>query len=96
MLVEIDAEIARVQAGKVTADELKRCQIRLKAARRMGLQTNAARAMHAGLNTLYGQPADDAKVYDERIDGVTIADLQAFAQKRFTRAQRTQLVVRPA
>jgi len=96
VLVEIDAEIARVQAGEVTAEELKRCQIRLKAARRMGLQTNAARAMHAGLNTLYGQPADDAKLYDERIDGVTIADLQAFARARFQKSARTQLVVRPA
>ena len=96
VLREIDAEIARVQAGEATPEELQRCQIRLKAARRMGLQTNAARAMHAGLNALYGQPADDAKFYDEQIDGVTIADLQAFAQKRFTRAQRTQLVVRPA
>ncbi|HTJ77899.1 MAG TPA: pitrilysin family protein [Rariglobus sp.] len=95
VLREIDAEIVRVQAGDVTADELKRCQIRLKAARRMGLQTNAARAMHAGLNALYGQPADDAKFYDGQIDGVSIADLQVFAQKRFTREQRTQLVVKP-
>jgi zinc protease len=62
----------------------------------MGLQTNASRAMHAGLNALYGQPVDDAKLYDKRIDKVSIADLQAFAQKRFTRTQRTQLVVRPA
>jgi len=96
VLAEIDAEIARVQAGGVTADELIRCQVRLKAARRMGLQTNAARAMHAGLNALYGQPADDTKLYDKRIDEVSVIDLQAFAQKRFTRGQRVQLVVRPS
>jgi zinc protease len=95
VLVEIDAEIARVQAGAVTPTELLRCQTRLKAGRRMGLQTNGARAMHAGLNTLYGLPADDAATYDALIDAVTIGHLQAFAQKHFTRSQRTQLVVGP-
>ncbi|MFA6959761.1 MAG: pitrilysin family protein [Opitutaceae bacterium] len=95
VLVEIDAEIARVQAGKVGATELVRCQTRLKAGRRMGLQTNGARAMHAGLNTLYGLPADDAATYDALIDAVTIADLQAFARRHFQRKHRTQLVVRP-
>ncbi|MDF3057866.1 MAG: peptidase [Rariglobus sp.] len=95
VLTEIDAEIARVQAGGVTAGELLRCQTRLKAGRRMGLQTNGARAMHAGLNTLYGLPVDDAATYDRHIDGVTVADLQAFAKKRFQRALRTQLVVKP-
>jgi zinc protease len=95
VLIEIDAEIARVQAGQVDATELLRCQTRLKAGRRMGLQTNGARAMHAGLNTLYGLPVDDAATYDAHIDGVTVADLQAFAQKRFQRNLRTQLVVKP-
>ena len=95
VLAEIDAEIARVQAGEVTIEELVRCQTRLKAGRRMGLQTNGARAMHAGLNTLYGLPVDDAATYDAHIDGVTIADLKAFATKRFQRTLRTQLVVKP-
>ena len=95
VLVEINAEIARVQAGEVTAEELVRCQTRLKAGRRMGLQTNGARAMHAGLNTLYGLPVDDAATYDAHIDGVTIADLKGFAKKRFQTTLRTQLVVKP-
>lgn len=96
VLAEIDAEIERVQAGGVEPVELTRCQTRLKAGRRMGLQTNGARAMHAGLNTLYGLPVDDAATYDAHIDAVTIADLQRFAQKRFQKSLRTQLVVRPA
>ncbi|MBW8782147.1 MAG: insulinase family protein [Verrucomicrobia bacterium] len=95
VLTEIDAEIARVQAGEVAMEELQRCQTRLKAGRRMGLQTNGARAMHAGLNLLYGLPVDDEVRYDARIDGVTIPDLQAFARRRFQRTLRTQLVVRP-
>jgi zinc protease len=95
VLTEIDAEIARVQAGAVSETELLRCQTRLKAGRRMGLQTNGARAMHAGLNTLYNLPPDDAASYDARIDAVTIADLQQFARRRFTRDRRTQLVIGP-
>lgn len=95
VLAEIDAEIARVQAGEVEKDELQRCQVRLKAARRMGLQTNASRAMQAGLNALYGLPVNDWQNYDRYIDDVSVAKLQAFARKNFKPGLRTQLVVRP-
>ncbi len=95
VLAEIDAEIARVQAGAVEPAELARCLSRLKAARRQSLQTNSSRAMQAGLNALQGQPINDWKNYDVHVDAVTIADLAAFASRRLTRAQRTQLVVRP-
>ena len=95
VLAEIGAEIARVQGGGVEAAELRRCQTRLKAARRMSLQTNAARAMQAGLNALYGLPINDAKEYEARIDAVTVTDLQRLAQTCFQPARRTQLIVRP-
>lgn len=96
VLAEIEAEIARVQAGDVEPAELGRCQARLKAARRQALQTNSARAMHAGLNVLQGQPLNDWKNYDGRIDGVSVADLAAFARRYFARGRRTQLVVTPS
>ncbi|HYP16380.1 MAG TPA: pitrilysin family protein [Opitutus sp.] len=95
VLAEIDAEIARVAAGGVEPAELARCQARLKAGRRQSLQTNGARAMHAALNALQGQPLNDWKNYDAKIDAVTIADLAAFATRYFRRERRTQLVVRP-
>ena len=95
VLAEIDAEIARVQAGGVEPVEIARCQARLKAGRRQSLQTNGSRAMQAALNALQGQPINDWKNYDGRIDAVTIADLAAFASKYFQPKLRTQLVVRP-
>ncbi len=95
VLAEIDAEIARMQTGAVEAVELARCQTRLKAGRRQSLQTNSSRAMQAGLNALQGQPINDWKNYDQRINAVTIADLAGFANRYFPRAQRTQLIVRP-
>ncbi|PTY06559.1 insulinase family protein [Opitutaceae bacterium EW11] len=95
VLAEIDAEIERVRSGGVEPDELRRAQVRLKAARRMSLQTNASRAMQAGLNALYGLPVNDWKNYDRYIDEVTLGRLQVFAQNYFRKDLRTQLVVTP-
>ncbi len=92
---ELDLEIARVQGGGVTAEELARCQTRLKAGKRMGMQTNSARAMQAALNAVYSLPVNDWRTYDARIDTVTLADTQAFARQYFQPASRVQLVVKP-
>lgn len=95
VLAEFEAEIARVQSGGVTAAELKRCQTRLKAAKRMAMQANGARASQAALNAVYGLPVNDWRNYDAHIDSVALADLRAFAQKYFVLPQRVQLVVKP-
>jgi zinc protease len=95
VVAEIDAEIERVGAGGVEPEEIARCQARLKAGWRQGLQTNAARAFHAGLGALHGRPAGEWRDYDARVDAVTIADLARFARGYFRRGQRTQLIVRP-
>ncbi len=95
VLEEFTLEIDRVKSGGVTAEELRRCQTRLKAAKRMAMQTNAARALQAALNVLYGLPANDWRNYDARIDAVTLADLQAFARTWFDPRREVELVVRP-
>ena len=95
VLAEIGAEIVRVQEGGVGEEELHRCQVRLKAARRMSLQTNAARAMQAGLNALCGLPIEDFKDYDAHIEVVDAAALRRFAQTYLLPARRTQLVIQP-
>jgi zinc protease len=95
VLEEIGAEIARVQSGEVSAEELSRCHVRLKAGRRKALQTNSSRAMQAAVDVLQGRPANHWKQYDSQIDAVTLDDLAAFARRRLLKAKRTQLVVRP-
>ena len=95
VLAEIDAEIERVQKGDIEAAELDRCHTRLKAARRQSLQTNSARAMHAGLNALQGQPINDWKNYDRKVEAIGRDELAAFARKYLQRSLRTQLVVTP-
>ena len=95
VLDEIELEIRRVQDGGITAEELRRCQTRLKAARRMSLQTNGARAMQAALNAVYGLPVNDWKNYDAHIDAVTADALRDFARRHFTPEQRVQFIVKP-
>ncbi len=95
VLREIELEIKRMAAGRVTQAELKRCQTRLYAGRRMSLQSNAAKAMHAALNELYGQPLDDGADFENRIRSVTVRDLARFAKRYLRRRDCTQVVVRP-
>jgi zinc protease len=96
VLAEIGAEISRVREGGVEPEELRRCKVRLKAARRTSLQTNAARAMQAGLNALCGLPVDEWADYDAHVDAVDAATLRRFAQTYLLETRRTQLVVRPS
>ena len=93
VLEEINLEIKRVASGKVQTDELERCKARLKAGRRQGLQTNAAKAFHAGLDVLQGRAADHWKQYDSKIEAVSIEDLARFANKYFNAYKMTQVIV---
>ncbi len=95
VLGEIELEIERVKSGGVSAEELQRCQVRLKAGHRKNLQTNSARAMGAALDVLQGRPSNHASRYDALIDAVTLADLASYARAHFDPQRRTQLVVRP-
>jgi zinc protease len=96
VLAEIEAEIERVRSDGVEEAEWRRCQTRLKAARRQGLQTNSARTLQAALEALQGRPLNEWKLYDARIDAVRREDLGEFARRYFQKPLRTQVVVRPA
>lgn len=95
VLAEFDREIKRVAAGGVGEAELKRCQVRIKAAKRQSMQTNGSRAMQAALNAIFGLPINDWHEFDANIDAVTTTDLAAFAQRRLVPQRRVQLTVTP-
>jgi zinc protease len=95
VIQEIDAEIARVIAGEVEADELARCRTRLKAARPMGRQTIGARAMHAAINQTYGLPLDDDAEHAQKLDAVDAKALAEFAKDFFDVKHQVRLVVKP-
>ena len=96
VLSEIDIEIARISAGEVTEEELSRCRTRLKASRRMGKQTQGARAMHAAIQVTYGLPIEDDAQYAEKLDQTDVCALARFAKKYFTADQKVQLTVGPS
>jgi len=93
VIAELIGEVERVRAGEISDEELARCQSRLKAARRMGLQTNASCSSHAAMNVTYGLPANDGIEYDRKIDSVNKADLARFAERYFKETSRVELVV---
>lgn len=96
VLEEMSVEMERIRSGKVEPDELDRIKIRLKAQRRMSLQSMGARAMQAGLNATYDLAVNDWMNFDAKLDAVTIEDLAAFAATYFKEEQRLELIVRPA
>lgn len=92
VIAEFEMEIARVKSGRISKAEIDRCRTRLKAARRMGLQSNSACAFHAALNALYGLPVNDWQKYDAHIDAVSVADLRRFARTHLTAKKRVRLL----
>lgn len=95
VLKEFEAEVRRVKRGGVTEAEFERCRTRLKAARRMGMQSSSTRAMQAVVNALLNLPVNDWSNYDAKIDGVTRGSLREFARRRFDATRRVQVVVTP-
>ncbi|HVT71894.1 MAG TPA: pitrilysin family protein [Lacunisphaera sp.] len=95
VLAELDLEIERVRQGGVQPAELERCRTRLKAAKRMAMQTNSARASQAALNAVYGIPVNDWRTYAARVDAVSLDALQAFARTYLQADRRVQVVVKP-
>ena len=95
VIEEFNLEVTRVQSGEVSEDELRRCQRRLKAQKRMSLQTIGARATQAALNFTYGKQADEWKQYDNHIEAVTGDDLKRFTNQYFVKERMVNLVVKP-
>jgi zinc protease len=96
VLGEFDAELARLAAGDIGADELARAITRLQASRRMRLQTNAARAGEAAVRTLFELPLETYAQWDARLAAVSVPVLRAFARDYLAATRRQRLVVRPA
>lgn len=95
VLDEMELEVNRIASGNVEQEELDRIKIRLKAQRRMSMQTIGSRAMQAGLNATYDLPVNDWMYFDSKLDAVTVQDLASFAKSYFAESQRLELIVSP-
>lgn len=88
-------EVERLKNGNISDEEIQRCKVRLKAKKRMSLQSPGSRAAQACLDYLYGFPANYWKTYSDRIDQVTKEAVVAFANKYFLDEEAVKLVVMP-
>ena len=95
VLEEMRKEVERIRSGGVEEDELGRIKVRLKAQRRMSLQTIGSRAMQAGLNATYGLPINDWMNFDEKVEQVRNEDLVQFVETFFVEAKRLEMIIRP-
>ncbi|WP_309398805.1 M16 family metallopeptidase [Cerasicoccus maritimus] len=92
---EILAEVERARAGGFTGQEWAACKTRLVVRRAQGQQSPGSRAMHACLNALYGQPVNSWRKYPDRVHNLSLDQLTAFAQERFTTDKRLILKTLP-
>ena len=95
VLQEMANETERLRAGKVGREELERAKIRLKAQRRMSLQTIGARAMQAALNATFNLPINDWMNFDRKVDAVSAPVLTEFVKNYLRKEKRLELIVRP-
>jgi zinc protease len=88
-------EARRLREEGLTQDELDRARVRMKGRMRSSRQSIGSRASQAGLNALYGLPINDWKDYDERLDALTLADVQTCAAKQFQADAGVSLILGP-
>lgn len=94
VVARITAQIERLKAEPITAEELEQAKRMALASEALSNQTNAQLAQRAALDELYGLGYAAADNYAQRINAVTAADVQAVANKYLT--QPTVAIASPA
>ncbi|MGB0371117.1 MAG: M16 family metallopeptidase [Opitutales bacterium] len=82
---EYDAEIARIQDGKISDEEVARAVTQLRAQHQMSMQRPEMRSLQVGISLLYGQPLEHTFRFDERLQKLSPSDLVDYAQKYLQR-----------
>jgi predicted Zn-dependent peptidase len=91
----VRAELARLAADGITADELARCQGQLRGGLVLGLEDSAARMSRIGKGELlYAEPLPSIEELIQRVDAVTLEDVHSLAREIVGR-QATLAVVSP-
>jgi predicted Zn-dependent peptidase len=75
----VGTELKRLRTDPATEEELERAKENVKARIVLGLESSAARMNRLGSSTLFGLPLLEPEELMERIDAVTIPDLEALA-----------------
>jgi predicted Zn-dependent peptidase len=92
----IDAEIARVQTGGVTDEELQKAKTQERSASVGRLQTALGRANQLSLYAVYYDDPSRVNTLLPRLQAVTAEDVKRVAQRYLTQANRVVVVSQPA
>ncbi len=92
---EFNRTLDGIRAVGLPEAELARARTRLKARRRLGMQTIGARANSVLLDTLYGLPIQTNADYDARIDALTPDSIRDFATRYLDENKRVDFVIGP-
>ena len=92
---EFDLVLEQIRATGLPAGELLRSQTRLKARRRLGMQSIGSRANSVMLDTLYGLPIQSTADYDAKIDAITPEIIRDFARQYLRDEKRVDFVIGP-
>jgi len=92
----LDAEIARIGADGVSADELQIAQAQERVGEISGLQTALGRASRLGLYAVLFHDPNRVNTLLPRLQAVTAADVQRVARKYLVPANRSVVITLPA
>lgn len=91
---EYDAEISRIQEGRISEEECARAITQLRAQHQMSMQRPESRSLQVGISLLYGQAIDHTFKFDERLQALKPEDLVAYARKYLKREHMLDFCVK--
>jgi zinc protease len=92
---EFDIVMKNIREHGVSEHQMQRVKTRLKARRRLSMQTIGARANSALLDTLYGLPIMDTERHDSIVDSLTSDDMRDFAVNYLRDDMRVDFAIGP-
>lgn len=93
---EFTAELAKLKAEGLTAEELESAKNNIIGQRKVGMQDNGQFAMTVGLDELYGLGYDFWRTQDEKYRAVTMDDIKRVATQYLGDKPSAVIIVKPA
>jgi predicted Zn-dependent peptidase len=91
-IAEIMNEIVNMQEGKITEEEIKIAKAKYNGSFALGMEEPGTAATYASNILINNLPSDYYKVFLQKINAVTVADIQRVAKKYFEK-ERSRIVI---
>jgi zinc protease len=89
-------EVDKLRAETITKEEVERAKLYLIGSHDIGLQKHSARSLTVGLDELYGLGYKRSLGYGERIEAVTVADVQQVVDRYLDPERMLVSIVKPS